>query len=153
MVSIKFSISFDEQAEVTEDLAPVANRATPTRLPGHCWGLIYNEFSLHSNFLSLALFAFRLRSSVVSVLFSLISETSPWRMSMIKPIFVAREEPAELAYGSLHCVPSLTLLPGDAKDIRFFTNVLSLSGALEKNSKDKFLEMFEQYSVLGSQSR
>lgn len=63
---------------------------------------------------SLALFAFWLRSSVVSVLFSLISEILLRKKSMIKFIFVTREESSGLAHDSSHCVPGLTLPPGDA---------------------------------------
>ena len=65
-------------------------------------------------FSSSALFAFWLRSSVVSVLFSLISEIFLREKSMIKFIFVRCEGSSRLAYDSLHCVPGLTLPPGDA---------------------------------------
>ncbi len=63
---------------------------------------------------SLALFAFWLRSSVVSVLFSLISEILLREKSMIKFIFVTGEGSSGLAYDPSHCVPGLTLPPGDA---------------------------------------
>ena len=69
------------------------------------------------NFPPLALFAFWLRSSVVSVLFSLISEIFLREKSMIKSIFVLREASSGLAYDASHCVPGLTLPPGDAKSI------------------------------------
>ena len=51
---------------------------------------------------------------------------------MIKFIFDPREESSGLAYDSLHCVPGLTLPPGDANFTLFFINVLSLTGSLEK---------------------
>ena len=51
---------------------------------------------------------------------------------MIKFIFVTGEESSGLAYDSLHCVPGLTLPPGDAN--HFFINVLSLTGSLKKKA-------------------
>ncbi|KAF3804772.1 hypothetical protein GCG54_00004041 [Colletotrichum gloeosporioides] len=65
-------------------------------------------------FSSLALFAFWLRSSVVSVLFSLISERSLRRPIVIILIFGFREESSVLAHDSSHSVPGITLPPGDA---------------------------------------
>ena len=84
----------------------------------------------NSHLFSLALFAFWLRSSVVSVLFSLISEILLREKSMIKFIFVFGETPPGLAHGLLHCVPGLSLLSGDAN--LFFICVLSLSGLPKK---------------------
>lgn len=43
---------------------------------------------------------------------------------MIKFIFDPREESSGLAYGSLHCVPGLTLPPGDANHV-FFSSTFS----------------------------
>ncbi|KAL0941857.1 uncharacterized protein CTRU02_204620 [Colletotrichum truncatum] len=63
---------------------------------------------------SLALFAFWLRSSVVSVLFSLISERSLRRPIVIILIFGLREKSSVLAHDSSHSVPGITLPPGDA---------------------------------------
>ncbi|CCF46756.1 hypothetical protein CH063_15408 [Colletotrichum higginsianum] len=77
---------------------------------------------MFSLFFSLALFAFWLRSSVVSVLFSLISERSLRRPIVIIPIFGFREEPSVLAHGSSHSVPGITLPPGDANT--FFHHML-----------------------------
>ncbi|OHW92748.1 hypothetical protein CSPAE12_08629, partial [Colletotrichum incanum] len=73
---------------------------------------------------SLALFAFWLRSSVVSVLFSLISERSLRRPIVIIPIFGLREKSSVLAHDSSHSVPGITLPPGDANI--FFHYVLWL---------------------------
>jgi hypothetical protein len=81
---------------------------------------------------SLALFAFRLRSSVVPVLFSLISEILPREKSMIKSIFVFRDGSSGLAHDPFHRVIALTLPPIDANI--FFITVLSLSGALKKKT-------------------
>ncbi|KAH9243283.1 hypothetical protein K456DRAFT_1818598, partial [Colletotrichum gloeosporioides 23] len=58
--------------------------------------------------------AFWLRSSVVSVLFSLISERSLRRPIVIILIFGFREESSVLAHDSSHSVPGITLPPGDA---------------------------------------
>ena len=55
-----------------------------------------------------------LRSSVVSVLFSLISERSLRRPIVINLIFASREKPSVLAHGFTHSVPGITLPPGDA---------------------------------------
>ncbi|KAF0332680.1 hypothetical protein GQ607_000696, partial [Colletotrichum asianum] len=66
---------------------------------------------------SLALFAFWLRSSVVSVLFSLISERSLRRPIVIILIFGLREESSVLAHDSSHSVPGITLPPGDANSL------------------------------------
>ena len=85
-------------------------------------------------FSSSALFAFWLRSSVVSVLFSLISEILLREKSMIKFIFVLGETSSGLAHDVLHCVPGLTLPLGDANNF-FFISVLSLSGSLKKKSR------------------
>ncbi len=79
---------------------------------------------------SLALFAFWLRSSVVSVLFSLISEILLREKSMIKFIFVTGEESSGLAYDSSHCVPGLTLPPGDANS--FFHQRSQLAWVIEE---------------------
>ncbi|KAL7947992.1 hypothetical protein V8C42DRAFT_271398 [Trichoderma barbatum] len=65
-------------------------------------------------FSSLALFAFWLRSSVVSVLFSLISERSLRRPIVIILIFDLGAASSVLAHDSAHSVPGITLPPGDA---------------------------------------
>ena len=70
---------------------------------------------------SLALFAFWLRSSVVSVLFSLISERSLLRPIKIILIFGFRMVSSVLAHDSIHSVPGITLPPGDANLIFFFS--------------------------------
>lgn len=62
----------------------------PAYLPGH-WSSTYVRVFPHTPLLSLALFASWLRSSVVSVLFSLISEIFLREKSMIKFIFVNSE--------------------------------------------------------------
>ena len=93
---------------------------------------VHPPFSLF--FSSSALFAFWLRSSVVSVLFSLISEILLREKSMIKFIFVLGETSSGLAHDVLHCVPGLTLPLGDANNF-FFISVLSLSGSLKKKSR------------------
>ncbi|KAJ5146353.1 uncharacterized protein N7515_000917 [Penicillium bovifimosum] len=61
-----------------------------------------------------ALFAYWLRSSVVSVLFSLISESFRLGNTLIIPIFGPRDLASALAHASLHCVIGLTLPPIDA---------------------------------------
>ena len=98
--------------------APTHSRLTP--LSPKC----YPPFSQTTNtqappshftlLFSLALFAFWLRSSVVSVLFSLISEILLRKKSMIKFIFVPRFGSSELAHDPSHCVIGLTLPPIDA---------------------------------------
>jgi hypothetical protein len=68
-----------------------------------------------SSFLSSsALFAYWLRSSVVSVLFSLISESFRLGNTLIIPIFGPRDLASVLAHASLHSVIGLTLPPIDA---------------------------------------
>ncbi len=101
-----------------------------TRTSGSWYKLLQNLTPL---LLSLALFAFWLRSSVVSVLFSLISEIPLRGKSMIKIIFVTCEGSSGLAYDFSHCVPGLTLPLGDANI--FFTNCLRSTEALEKNKR------------------
>ncbi|CEF78546.1 unnamed protein product [Fusarium graminearum] len=76
--------------------------------------LVPVQAMLSSFLFSLALFAFWLRSSVVSVLFSLISERSPRRPTLIIPIFGFRAISSVLAHDFAHCVPSITLPLGDA---------------------------------------
>ncbi|KAL0632324.1 hypothetical protein Q9L58_008804 [Maublancomyces gigas] len=61
-----------------------------------------------------ALFAFWLRSSVVSVLFSLISETVLWNHLLIILIFAPRGRGSVLAHPQLHCVTSIALSLVDA---------------------------------------
>jgi hypothetical protein len=63
---------------------------------------------------SLALFAYWLRSSVVSVLFSLISEIVLLDKSMIKSIFETRLGAAEFTHVPGHSVSGITLPPDDA---------------------------------------
>jgi hypothetical protein len=73
-----------------------------------------------------------LRSSVVSVLFSLISERSLLRPIVIILIFGFGELASVLAHVSSHRVPGITLPPGDAKS--FFHCCLRLDwGCEEKN--------------------
>lgn len=59
-------------------------------------------------------FAFWLRSSVVSVLFSLISEIHLTDETLIILIFVLRELTSWLASVRSHCVTGITLPPVDA---------------------------------------
>ncbi len=80
-------------------------------------------------FPSLALFAFWLRSSVVSVLFSLISEIVLRDNSMIKFIFGIRWRLPVLAYSLRHRVTGLTLPPVDAN---LFHHWLQLVWSLEE---------------------
>ncbi|KAI5816134.1 hypothetical protein BZA77DRAFT_313707 [Pyronema omphalodes] len=58
--------------------------------------------------------AFWLRSSVVSVLFSLISETVLFEPSYINLIFEPRELASVLAHVDTHCVTGIVLPPVDA---------------------------------------
>jgi hypothetical protein len=58
--------------------------------------------------------AFWLRSSVVSVLFSLISETVLFEPSYINLIFELRESASVLAHVDTHCVTGIVLPPVDA---------------------------------------
>ena len=80
-----------------------------------------------------ALFAFWLRSSVVSVLFSLISEIILRNESMIILIFVPCRRASVLAYAHRHSVIGLTLPPIDA-NIFFHHSLQLVSGVLEKKS-------------------
>ena len=75
--------------------------------------------------------AFWLRSSVVSVLFSLISEIGLRVNLLINLIFGNGEEASGLAYASFHCVTGLTLPPVDANP-SFSSFAASSSGALGK---------------------
>ncbi|KAL4979976.1 hypothetical protein BDW66DRAFT_84747 [Aspergillus desertorum] len=61
-----------------------------------------------------ALFAFWLRSSVVSVLFSLISESVLRNTTLINLIFGSRGRASVLAHALTHSVIGLTLPPIDA---------------------------------------
>lgn len=70
---------------------------------------------------SLALFAYWLRSSVVSVLFSLISERCLLASSLIIPIFGFRMVSSVLAHDSNHSVPGITLPPGDANQAQILS--------------------------------
>ncbi|KAH6961042.1 hypothetical protein DER45DRAFT_184878 [Fusarium avenaceum] len=82
---------------------------------------------------SLALFAFWLRSSVVSVLFSLISERSLRRPTLIIPIFGFRAVSSVLAHDPTHCVPGITLPPGDANYMgSVFHYLLGLARVVKK---------------------
>ncbi len=65
-------------------------------------------------------FAFWLRSSVVSVLFSLISETSLRRHFKINLIFVTSSHTAGLAYVWGHSVARIALPRADANTNLFF---------------------------------
>ena len=58
--------------------------------------------------------AFWLRSSVVSVLFSLISEMSLYVTSHINLIFAIWGPASVLAHADPHCVTGITLPPVDA---------------------------------------
>jgi hypothetical protein len=81
-----------------------------------------------SSFLSSsALFAYWLRSSVVSVLFSLISESFRPGNTLIIPIFGPRDLAPVLAHASLLSVIGLTLPPIDANP--FFINCSACPGA------------------------
>jgi hypothetical protein len=73
-------------------------------------------------FSSSALFAFWLRSSVVSVLFSLISESVLRNTTLINPIFRDRDWVSALAYARSHRVLGLTLPPSDANHLILFIN-------------------------------
>ncbi|KAJ5399254.1 hypothetical protein N7465_009743 [Penicillium sp. CMV-2018d] len=79
----------------------------------------------------ITLFAYWLRSSVVSVLFSLISESSRPGNTLIIPIFAARDLAPVLAHASSHSVIGLTLPPIDANSSFFFIfiNCSTCSGA------------------------
>ena len=112
------------------------------------WKSLYNPpplpLPLLFFFSSLALFAFWLRyvyhlsttrcrmlmvsrrSSVVSVLFSLISESVLRDTIVIKSIFETRTLASELAHASAHCVTGLTLPPVDANTL--FTAALACPG-------------------------
>ena len=103
---------------------------TSPSLPGTHNSYIYPT-TLRPLLSSSALFAFWLRSSVVSVLFSLISEIILRNESMIILIFVPRRRASVLAYAHRHSVIGLTLPPIDANT--FFIMAFSLSGAVEKN--------------------
>jgi hypothetical protein len=80
---------------------------------------------------SSALFAYWLRSSVVSVLFSLISESVLNEHTLIILIFGSRNLTSVLAHVLLHSVTGLTLSPVDANT---FHQLFGLSGYLEKMS-------------------
>ena len=58
---------------------------------------------------------------------------------MIKFIFVFSERSSGLAHDLLHCVPGLTLPPGDANF--FFIHVLSLPGSLKKKKASQLSAM------------
>jgi hypothetical protein len=68
-------------------------------------------------FSSPALFAFWLRSSVVSVLFSLISESVLRNTTLINLIFASSDGVSVLAHAPLHCVLGLTLPSSDANTL------------------------------------
>ncbi|KAL0939236.1 uncharacterized protein CTRU02_205846 [Colletotrichum truncatum] len=85
---------------------------------------------------SLALFAFWLRSSVVSVLFSLISERSLRRPIVIILIFGLGEKSSVLAHDSSHSVPGITLPPGDANT--FFIVCSGLTRDTAKKRRQSF---------------
>ena len=81
-----------------------------------------------------ALFAFWLRSSVVSVLFSLISETVLRDFSLIIPIFDLRRLCSGLAYHCWHSVAGIALPPADANSFShlFHHCIGSRTGLLTK---------------------
>jgi len=81
-------------------------------------------------FSSPALFAFWLRSSVVSVLFSLISESVLRNTTLINLIFGLRGWASVLAHAWPHSVIGLTLSPIDANTL--FINTVGLPDWLEK---------------------
>ncbi|KAJ5425104.1 hypothetical protein N7465_000174 [Penicillium sp. CMV-2018d] len=68
------------------------------------------------------LFAYCLRSSVVSVLFSLISESSRSGNTLIIPIFGPRDLASVLAYILLHSVIGLTLPAINGNSLSFLSN-------------------------------
>ncbi|KAH7046560.1 hypothetical protein B0J12DRAFT_131223 [Macrophomina phaseolina] len=72
--------------------AGVLPRAAAQTLASLCLYKAPPSSTKHSSFPSLALFAFWLRSSVVTVLFSLISRTPPRGHIQTKPIFGIRLE-------------------------------------------------------------
>ncbi|KAJ5846353.1 hypothetical protein N7534_010022, partial [Penicillium rubens] len=77
------------------------------------------------------LFAYWLRSSVVSVLFSLISESFRPGNTLIIPIFGPRDLAPVLAHASLHSVIGLTLPPIDANS---FSSTVRLVRTLGEDS-------------------
>ena len=89
----------------------------------------YKKVPLPRNFLFLSFFfsslCLWLRSSVVSVLFSLIAESSASQNVMIILIFGPRNLASVLAYASLHSVTGLTLPPVDAKS-PLFSSIIRL---------------------------
>ena len=93
----------------------------PTRAPR------FYSFFLSSS----ALFAYWLRSSVVSVLFSLISESFRPGNTLIIPIFRTRDLAAVLAHVLLHSVIGLTLPPIDANS--FFINCSACPGVWRRS--------------------
>jgi len=82
------------------------------------------------SFFSPALFAFWLRSSVVSVLFSLISESVLRNTTLINLIFGPRDGASVLAHAPSHSVLGLTLPPSDANNL--FIDAVGISDGLEK---------------------
>ena len=73
------------------------------------------------------LFAFWLRSGVVTVLISLIADSPALQDAPINLIFHPRDLASMLAYVSFHCVTGLTLPPVDATP--FFINYSACPGA------------------------
>lgn len=80
-----------------------------------------------------ALFAYWLRSSVVSVLFSLITKSFPLGCIMIILIFVPRRETSGLAHVSCHCVTGISLPPVDAKSFHCCICMSDLRRRVERN--------------------
>ena len=112
---------------ITPQRSPKSHRGRPHRTATLLLANLYTTTPLPLSALflfSLALFAFWLRSSVVSVLFSLISEILLRKKSMIKFIFVHSDGSSGLAHDPLHRVTGLTLPPVDANT--FFIRVPSL---------------------------
>ena len=92
------------------------------------------ELQFHSYFLSFSptLFAFWLRSSVVSVLFSLISETSLRRYLRLFLFLETVGSSSGLAYLSWHSVARIALQRADA-NTPFSSSVWHLCWTLKKN--------------------
>ena len=96
--------------------------------------------AVSSSFLfSLALFAYWLRSSVVSVLFSLISERLSPTITLIIPIFVFREGASGLAHVPPHRVSGITLPPDDATP--FFIARLTCKAVKKKILRSSIIKL------------
>ena len=115
--------------EANGALSPIGSFNCASRGDPPASGYKYKLFPQTSSsfFSSSALFAYWLRSSVVSVLFSLISESFRPGNTLIIPIFRPRDLAPVLAHASSHSVIGLTLPPIDANS--FFINCPACPGA------------------------